>query len=87
MERLAFDQPQLAHGRPFGEEPSSSAHDEWFNQEAILVNQARPLQRLDQGCAAVDNDVFARLLFQFGNFFHHIFSVVQIGLENQVCQN
>jgi hypothetical protein len=29
---------------------------------------------VDQGRAAVDNDVFARLLFQVGNCFHHIFS-------------
>jgi len=40
--------------------------------EAISIDEIRFHQRLDQACTAVDNNVLARLLLQFGDFFHHI---------------
>ncbi len=36
MECLAFDKPHFAHGRPFREEPSSYAYNEWFDQDDIF---------------------------------------------------
>jgi hypothetical protein len=32
------------------------------------------MSSLNQRGTAIDNDVFAWLLFQFGDFFHHVFS-------------
>src|SRR2546430_4687524 len=68
-EHLAFDKPQLRLRRPVWEEPPSPSHDKGLDQEPILIDQIRSHQRLDQTRTAIDNNIFARLLFQFGDYF------------------
>ena len=48
------------------------SHDEGVDQETILIARIHSHQRLNQVSTVVDKDVFARLLFQFGDFVHHI---------------
>src|SRR5690606_26103968 len=64
-QRLAFDKLQLRGRRPLRKKPPSPSHDERLDQEPVLIDQACSHQRLNQGRAPIDNDILARLLFQW----------------------
>src|SRR6185436_9582034 len=71
--RFAFDELQLRRRRPIREKPPSPSHDEGLDDETVFIDQIGAHQRMDQSRAAIDDDVFARLVFELGDFFDHIF--------------
>src|SRR5829696_2661931 len=71
-ERLRVDELQRLPIAPVIEEVLPSAHDDGMNHERKLIEEAVAQQRPDEGGAADDPDVLARLPLQFGDLLRDV---------------
>jgi hypothetical protein len=71
-ERLAFRKPQLRRGVPSGKNRLPLPMMKGSTKNRYSSIRSVPISDWTSARAAIDDDVFARLLLQFGDFFHHI---------------